>query len=75
MRKPRTRDGFVLCENCDNFASKELFEAVGWHACGACCFGEADALEDYQDRYMPYQLAEMRATYEKASKQKEEASK
>ncbi len=51
--RPRTRKGMVLCENCDNFASKQLYEAVGWHACAACCFGETAALAEYTDYYKP----------------------
>lgn len=42
---------FVTCENCDNFASKELSEAVGWNACGPCVTGEADTIDEYTDYF------------------------
>ena len=42
----RVRDGLVLCENCDNPASKDLSQSLYWTACAPCVWGEADSLDD-----------------------------
>ena len=42
---------YVTCDNCDNFASKALSEAVGWNACGPCVTGEADTIDEYTDYF------------------------
>jgi hypothetical protein len=44
----RIRGGVVLCENCDNPALKSAAVVMPWVGCGACYFGEADAV-DYSD--------------------------
>ena len=43
-RIDRIEDGLVLCDNCDNPASRELSIALDWTACGPCATGEADSL-------------------------------
>lgn len=47
-RNDRIRDGIVLCENCDNPALKSAAIQMSWVGCGACYFGESDAI-DYDD--------------------------
>jgi len=44
-RQKRIRAGLVLCDNCDNPASKELSQALHWTACAPCVWGEADSLD------------------------------
>jgi len=44
----RVKDGLVLCDICDNPASRELSQKVGWTACAACApcvWGEADSFD------------------------------
>lgn len=47
-----TMEKFEKCDNCSNLASLQLSQICGWNACGACCFGEADALQDYTDYFV-----------------------
>jgi hypothetical protein len=44
----RIKGGVVLCENCDNPALKSAALKMSWVGCGACYFGETDAV-DYED--------------------------
>lgn len=41
----------VKCDNCDNLASRELSEAIGWNACGPCATGEAGSLTEFLDHF------------------------
>jgi len=45
-RQGRVRDGLVLCDNCDNPASRDLSTELSWTACAPCVFGEADSLDE-----------------------------
>lgn len=41
----RIGNGLVLCDNCDNPASRTLSMALSWTACAPCVFGEADSFD------------------------------
>ena len=47
-RKGRIKNGLVLCDNCDNPASKSMATTMSWVGCGPCYTGEADSL-DFED--------------------------
>jgi hypothetical protein len=47
-RNGRIANGVVLCELCDNPALKSAALKMSWVGCGACYFGESDAI-DYRD--------------------------
>jgi hypothetical protein len=47
-RYGRIQNGIVLCGNCDNPALKSAAVKMSWVGCGACYFGETDAI-DYED--------------------------
>lgn len=47
-RNGRIRNHIVLCESCDNPALKSAAIEMSWVGCGACYFGEADAI-DHED--------------------------
>lgn len=44
-REGRIRAGLVLCENCENPASKDLSLSLSWTACAPCVWGEADSFD------------------------------
>lgn len=44
-RKGRIKDGFVLCDNCNTPADKQLSQKLDWTACAPCVFGEADSFD------------------------------
>ncbi len=44
-RMGRVRDGLVLCDNCDNPASRKYSQALSWTGCGPCVTGEAAELD------------------------------
>lgn len=44
-RMKNIRDGLVLCDNCDNPASRGLSTSLSWTACAPCVWGEADSLD------------------------------
>jgi len=44
----RIRNGVVMCELCDNPALKSAALKMSWVGCGACYFGESDAV-DHED--------------------------
>ncbi len=43
-----SKAGVVLCDNCDNPASKSLSTALSWTCCAPCVTGESDSL-DFDD--------------------------
>jgi hypothetical protein len=45
MKKLRIKSGLVLCENCDNPASRSLSKEVGWVGCAPCITGESDSFD------------------------------
>jgi hypothetical protein len=47
-RKGRIKNGRVLCDNCDNPASKSLSQKMSWTGCAPCFTGEAASL-DFED--------------------------
>jgi hypothetical protein len=48
QRSDRVRNGVVLCDLCGNPALKSAALEMDWVGCGACYFGETDAI-DYDD--------------------------
>ena len=42
LRTGRVRDGLVLCENCDNPASKSDSLELSWTGCAPCIYGDSD---------------------------------
>lgn len=40
-----SKEGLVLCDNCDTPADAAASKAIRWTACAPCAYGEADALD------------------------------
>ena len=46
VRLGNVKDGLVLCDNCENPASRSLSLNMSWTPCAPCVFGEADSFDE-----------------------------